>query len=187
MPASPSVPKILTVFSSETAYKLFTDRVFDFFPVQVKLRKGIEEWAQWERDNRHVPLPLKFPTSLTGRNRAEHTARTQIKKLIVHSLTFNRYTSTFERAYLESTRAFYTAESAVLADQLRDRAAVFAERCHVRLAEEAARSAAVVPPETWYGVEQATRAAFLNNRLPWLAKDGALSAARVRRWGSGQC
>ncbi|KAG6909083.1 hypothetical protein DXG01_002064 [Tephrocybe rancida] len=135
------------------AYALFSQRIFGHPQIHVRLRTGVLEWINYER-----------------KLRLGHSLRSEIPKLIAH-LTVHRQYAFFETDYLQSSRDFYTVESAELAQSMKSNAPGFFGHVNTRLDEEEQRCKDLLPVGSWGIVRQTVEECIWNNQLEWLANN----------------
>ena len=111
--------------------------------------------------------------NLSPNTRKPHSDRAVIPALIQHLITHSQY-SNFEEQYITYTRAFYEAESAEKAVELKDDPRGFFEHARTRVDEEAARCAAVLPVGSWNMVKYAAEWSLWNGRTEWVANNSKL-------------
>jgi len=136
---------------SDLAYSITTKRVFDSAQLVDKLRECVKGWLDMERVNRR-----------------KHRDRGVIPELVRHLLRHHQYSS-FEEFYLSTTRGFYSDESATKAVELKDDPKQFFENASIRIKEEVERSEAVLSPQSWNLVREATEKSLWKGRLEWIA------------------
>ncbi|KAF8527847.1 Cullin-4B [Hysterangium stoloniferum] len=140
-------------------YKIFNQRVFSGnVIIHDKLAPCIKEWANSERTAGGVASPH----------------RPYIKTLISMLQILGLYGEDCSKPYIQAIHAFYTAESAALSSNLTSRLSpvAFVSHCVTRVAQEVQRCRDVLPEESLLPVEQATESALMNDRVPWLMRDG---------------
>jgi len=105
-------------------------------------------------------------------HRLENDHRATIPALIAHLHTHAQYQHLFEDPYLVDTTAYYTAESAALAESLHKNGREFLRRVSLRVEEEVGRAKDLLPVGSWAVVRGVTMEALLGKQLEWLAKTG---------------
>ncbi|TFY64269.1 hypothetical protein EVG20_g6008 [Dentipellis fragilis] len=138
----------------ELAFDLFTDRIFYHAGIFEKLREGIAEWVQWERNNRQP-----------------HRDRPLIADLIKHLEIHQKYPSVFESYYMELTKNYYVAEAAELLSAPDKDALKFFNHTVSRIEEEKQRAKELLPVASWTTAQEMTERALVAEQLPWLAKN----------------
>ncbi|KAA1475398.1 Cullin-4B [Dentipellis sp. KUC8613] len=138
----------------ELAFDLFTDRIFYHAGIFEKLREGVAEWIQWERNNRQP-----------------HRDRPLIADLIKHLEIHQKYPSVFESYYMELTKNYYVAEAAELLSAPDKDALKLFEHTVSRIEEEKQRAKELLPVASWTTAQEMTERALVAEQLPWLAKN----------------
>ncbi|KAG7447049.1 Cullin-4B [Guyanagaster necrorhizus] len=161
------------------AYSSFNSHVFGNIGIAERLRSGIALWAEHER-----------------KTNSQHALRECIPKLMTHIATFGQY-SAFEQFYIDMTREQYCREVQDLigtfgghpdaekfyinitggqySKQVQDlidrgiKPTEYFEHVRKRIQEENARSADVLPPQSWNAVRISTEKALLDGNVDWLA------------------
>ncbi|KAG5638980.1 hypothetical protein H0H81_008200 [Sphagnurus paluster] len=137
----------------DSAFALFTAKIFDSFQISARLRAGIQEWATWER-----------------KYQKQHALRAEIPKLIAHLHSLKLYTS-FEEYFVKITDDFYKSDSAERAYTMKDDAKGFFEYVCQRIEEEAQLAKQVLPIGSWTIVRETVERALWGGRLAWLATE----------------
>ncbi|KZT24381.1 Cullin-4B [Neolentinus lepideus HHB14362 ss-1] len=135
----------------QLANEMFTARIFANTEIQKRLNTAVEDWLNYERQNRVV-----------------HELRPRFQELINHLYIYGQYVPIMERPYLEFTEAYYIAESQRLYETC-GHAREFAKECKRRIQEEEQRSREVLSPASWNFIKEMTEKQLLNGRLKWLA------------------
>ncbi|KAI0638919.1 Cullin-domain-containing protein [Trametes polyzona] len=145
------------------AYTQFENAVIKSTRVMQAIRDGIADWLQWERTNR-----------------APHTLRAHLPRLVQHLRRHGLYKDVVESTYLTLTQTFFTKESDELATAGTISAKDFLMHVQTRSEEEFERAQEVLLDESVAPVRDMAEGALLAGRLDWLAKDAleTLMAAR---------
>ena len=125
--------------------------------------------GRWRRSNetsRKISLNSLFYF------RIRHELRSQIPELISHLVTHRVYDAVFEVFYVETTAAFYRAESSELSQKMVAAPKEFFRHVTLRVEEEIQRSKDLLPIGSWAKVREVTEQALLGDRLVWLAEGG---------------
>ncbi|KAF9481235.1 Cullin-4B [Pholiota conissans] len=135
----------------DLAYLLIGEQIFGSAQVVDRLHKGVKTWLEMER-----------------RTRTIHPKRAFIPTLINHLIRHHQY-SNFEAQYVDLTQAFYIAESAEKAEELKEDPKAFFKHARARIDEESARVQAVLPIAAWSVVGFTTEWSLWAGRTQWVA------------------
>ncbi|CAL1696829.1 unnamed protein product [Somion occarium] len=133
----------------QICYEQFSLRVLEDATIQGWVRKSIEEWVTWERQNN-----------------SEHPLRPHIPQLISRLSHHGKYETIFEDTYLTCTENFYLAESEEKAKELAP--IDFLNYTLQRIKDEIQRSKDVLPHSIWHKVEDMVMRSLLMGRLEWI-------------------
>ncbi|KAG6865824.1 hypothetical protein C0991_011443 [Blastosporella zonata] len=134
------------------SYTLFSGTIFTQHAIiSARLRAGVLAWVNYER---------KF--------RLAHSLRSEIPKLIAHLTAHSQYTA-FESNYVDIAIAFYTVESAELAQSMKSDARAFFNHISGRIEEEEQRSKDLLPIGSWDLVRKIVGQCIWGDRLEWVA------------------
>ncbi|KAF8060763.1 Cullin family-domain-containing protein [Lyophyllum atratum] len=135
------------------AFGLFSARIFENPQIAIRLRTGVLEWTNYERQF-HL----------------EHDLRSEIPKLVAHLVSHKQYSS-FEAYFIKITKAYYTTESEELSVSMQADAQGFFKHAYIRIEEEVQRAKDVLPIGSWTIVRETVEQAIWGGRLEWLANE----------------